>query len=93
MKSKKQLKKELHQLIDSIEDEHVLNVLNDDVVPFVIQSRIKETDAGEDDLTAEQEKELKKAMGEADRGETISFEEFKEQTEQWLTDLKSTKGL
>lgn len=93
MKSKKQLKKELHQLIDSIEDEHVLNVLNDDVVPYIIQNRIKEADAGEDDLTAEQEKELKKAIAEADRGETISFEEFKEKTEQWRTDLKSTKGL
>ena len=92
MKSKKQLKKELHQLIDSIEDEHVLNVLNEDIVPYIIQTRI-ETDAGEDDLTVEQEKELKKAIAEADRGETISFEEFKEQTEQWRTDLKSTKGL
>ena len=31
MKSKEEIKAELHKKIDSIEDEHTLNVLNDDI--------------------------------------------------------------
>jgi methyl coenzyme M reductase gamma subunit len=84
MKSKKQLKQELHKLIDSIEDEHVLNVLNDDIVPYVIQNRAKEAEE-EDDLTEDQLKELKEAIKEADRGETVSYGEFKKAMSRWLT--------
>lgn len=83
MKSKEELKKELHQLIDSIDDEHILNVLNEDVVPYVIDNRTRELD--EDDLTEEQEKELEKAIKEADAGETVSFEEFKKTMSRWLS--------
>jgi hypothetical protein len=83
MKSKEELKKELHQLIDSIDDEHILNVLNEDVVPYVLDNRTKELD--EDDLTEEQEKELEKAIKEADAGETVSFEEYLKATARWRT--------
>jgi len=90
MKSKKKLRKQLHKLIDSIDDEHVLNVLSEDIIPYVIKNRTKE--ANEDDLTEEQEKELEEAIKEADRGETVSYEEFKETMDRWRTELKSTKG-
>ena len=56
MKSKEELKKELHQLIDSIQDEYTLNVLNEDVMPYIIESRTKELD--EDNLTEDQQNEL-----------------------------------
>ncbi len=49
MKSKEDLKKELHALIDTIDDEDILNVLNDDIVPYVIENRTKEKDDEEDD--------------------------------------------
>jgi hypothetical protein len=91
MKTKQELKEELHRLIDSIEDEQVLNELNEDVVPYMIASRNEP--AEDDDLTEEQEKELREAIAEADRSETISFEEFKKSTDRWRTELKSTKGL
>jgi hypothetical protein len=52
---KEELKQKLYKLIDSIEDEHVLNVLNEDVVPYVIENRTKEK--VDDDLTEEQSKE------------------------------------
>jgi hypothetical protein len=82
MKSKEELKKELHALIDSIDDEETLNVLHDDLVPLVIESRVKES--GEEEfLTPEQEKELEVAIKEADNGETISWEEFLNATKQW----------
>jgi PHD/YefM family antitoxin component YafN of YafNO toxin-antitoxin module len=91
-----ELKKKLHELIDNIDDEHTLSVLNDDVVPYVIENRTKEADdeadEAEENLTEEQLKDLDESIAEADRGETISFEEFKKNMEEWRTKLKSTRG-
>jgi predicted transcriptional regulator len=86
-----ELKKKLHELIDSIDDEHTLSVLNEDIVPYVIENRTKEADDIEDDLTEEQLKDLDESIAEADRGETISFEEFKKNMEEWRTKLKSQR--
>jgi PHD/YefM family antitoxin component YafN of YafNO toxin-antitoxin module len=91
--NQEELKKKLHELIDSIDDEHTLNVLNEDIVPYVIENRTKEADDIEDNLTAEQLKDLDEAIAEADRGETISFDEFKKNMEEWRTRLRSTGGL
>ena len=85
MKSKEDLKKELHALIDTIDDEHILNVLNDDIVPYVIENRTKEKDEEEDDLTPEEEKELAEAIRQADAGETMTFDEFKQKMSGWHT--------
>jgi O6-methylguanine-DNA--protein-cysteine methyltransferase len=89
-KSKKnnqeELKKKLHELIDSIEDEHTLSVLNEDIVPYIIENRTKEADEANDDLTEEQEKKLEQAIKEADEGKTMSYEEFKQRMSRWLTD-------
>jgi PHD/YefM family antitoxin component YafN of YafNO toxin-antitoxin module len=90
-KNQEELKKKLHELIDSIEDEHTLSVLHEDIVPYVIENRTKEADDIEDDLTEEQLKDLDESIAEADRGETISFEEFKKNMEEWRTRLKSQR--
>ncbi|MDX2047415.1 MAG: hypothetical protein SFU87_11555 [Chitinophagaceae bacterium] len=82
MKSKKQLKQELHKLIDSIEDEHVLNVLNDDIVPYVIQNRAKEED--NEDLTEEQLKELEEKFKEMEAGEYATMADFRKAMGRWL---------
>lgn len=84
MKSKSELKEKLHALIDGIDDEHVLNFLNEDIMPYVIENRTKKLDE-EDKLTPEQEKELGEAIKEADRGDTITLDEFKKMTERWRT--------
>ena len=89
MKSKKKLREELHKLIDSIEDKHTLNVLNEELVPYVKNGSGK---ADKDELTEEQERLLNQAIEEADRGETVSFEEFKKRMDLWRTGLKSTKN-
>jgi hypothetical protein len=83
MKSKKQLKEELHQLIDSIDDELVLQTLNEDIVPYVAKK-----DA--ETLTAGQQQELEEAIAAADNGETVSFDEFKASMDKWRTAYKST---
>ena len=83
MKTKEEIKKELHKLIDGIEDEHALNVLNEDVIPYVVANRTKEKDEEEDYLTPEQEKDLEEAIRQADAGETISEEEYLKATARW----------
>jgi predicted transcriptional regulator len=84
-KNKKEaLKKKLYKLIDSIEDEQVLHLLNDEVAPYV--TGVKE------ELTGEQERELEEAIREADEGKTISFEEFRKNMDEWITKFKSTEG-
>ena len=84
MKTKDELKIELHKLIDSIEDEHILNVLHDDIVPYVIENRKKKMDEN-DDLTEEQLKELDEAIKEADEGKTVSWNEYQKATARWRT--------
>ena len=83
MKSKKQWKEELHQLIDSIDDEQVLQTLNEDIMPYVAK---KDSES----LTAEQLQELEEAIAAADNGETVSFDEFKSSMDKWRTAYKST---
>lgn len=78
MKSKQEIKEELHRLIDIIEDEHTLNVLHEDVIPYIIENRTKEQD--EEELTKEQEEELDEAIRQADAGEVISWEELLKET-------------
>ena len=91
--NQEELKKKLHELIDSIDDEHTLNVLNEDIVPYVIENRTKEADEAEDDPTDEELKELDEAIEEVERGETISFEEFKKNMDEWRARLKAARGL
>ena len=48
MKTKEELKSELHKLIDSIDDEEILQVLNDEIIPAVIENHSKEFIEGEE---------------------------------------------
>jgi hypothetical protein len=76
MKSKEEIKAELHKKIGSIEDAHTLNVLKDDIVPYAIENRTKDKDEEVEELTEEQEKELDEAIRLVENGETISWGEF-----------------
>jgi len=84
MKSKKKLRKQLHKLIDSIDDEHVLNVLSEDIIPYVIKNRSKK-EGDEDDLTEEQEKELEEGFKEMESGEYATMADFRKAMSRWLT--------
>jgi hypothetical protein len=89
-RNQEELKKKLHELIDSIDDEHTLSVLNEDIVPYVIENRTKEADKEadevEENLTEEQIKDLEDSIKEADEGKTMSYEEFKKRMSRWLID-------
>lgn len=71
------IKKELHRLIDTIENEHVLNILKEDAVAYLSQRDIP----GE--LSPEQLQELNEAIPEADRGEGITPETFRKEMYSW----------
>lgn len=83
MKSKEELKNELHKLIDAIEDEHTLNVLNEDVVPYIISSRTKELD--EEELSIDERDEIEEALRQIKAGETVTDEEYLNATARWRT--------
>jgi len=83
MKTKEQLKKELHEYIDSITDEETLMMVHEDVATY-LNKNLEE--AGEEDyLTEEQEKQLEEAIRQADAGEFISEEEYLKATARWHT--------
>ena len=84
MKSKDEIKAELYKKIDSIDDEHTLNLLNDDIVPYAIENRAKDKDE-EVDLTDEQWEELKVAIKQVKDGKTISLDEFYSKKQRWHT--------
>ena len=80
MKTKEELKKELHEYIDSITDEETLMMVHEDVTSYLKkESEVEE----KDELTEEQEKQLAEAIRQADEGETKPWEEFKVSLEKW----------
>lgn len=85
MKSKEELKVELHRLIDSIEDAELLDVLNDEILPSLIENYSKEMNEEESGSNDEGIPGLDAALNAADNIEPVSPEEFKKMTEKWGT--------
>jgi hypothetical protein len=81
MQSKEELKKELHLLIDKIEDDAILNVLMEDIVPYAVR---RKTDIL-DELSEEQQKDLALSIKESENGDNYTMEEFVKITERWRT--------
>lgn len=81
MKSSKEIKKELHEYIDSIDDEETLWMVHEDVAEYLTKSKMEKQD--DDYLTEEQQNQLDEAIREADAGETMSLDEFKKKMSAW----------
>lgn len=73
-----ELKKQLHNYIDLIDDEETLHMLNDAMAAYAT-----EVDTN-DELTPEQLQDLDRSLEEADRGEFISHEEVMKMSREWL---------
>ena len=73
----KALKTKIYQLLESIEDETVLNQVMEEVSFYATK---KDT---VDELSIQQLKELDKAIEEADNKETISWDDFKKEMNEW----------
>ena len=82
--SKEKLKKELHELIDNIEDEALLNIMKEDAVAY--QKSSEEID-DLSDLTPEERAELEAMAKEDPDKDTINYEEFKNHMQQRLSKL------
>ena len=71
------VKFEIHKLIDSIEDETVLQMLAEDIAYYASKKDIV------DDLNKDQQQELNEAIAEANNGETIDWKNFKNEMNEW----------
>ena len=81
MKTAEQLKKELHEYIDSINTKETLMMIHEDVSSYLKkEAKEKEQD---DELTEEQGKDLEEAIRQADTGEIVSEEEYLKATARW----------
>ena len=82
MKSSKEIKKELHEYIDSIDDEETLWLVREDVVEYL--KKEKEPEA-EDNLTAAEISEINKGLEQIENGETVDWDEYLKATSRWQT--------
>lgn len=73
----KDIKSKIVSMLDEIKDEAVLNLVMEDIAFY----------AGKQDtvdkLTAEQTKELDAAIKDADTNETIAWDDFKKEMNEW----------
>jgi len=63
--------------LDKTEDETILNQLMEDVAFYATKKDIT------DDLSPAQQKEFSKAIQEADNKETMTWDKFKEEMNEW----------
>ena len=71
------LKKKIYELLESIEDESILNQVMEDVSFYTSGQDVV------DSISPKQLKELDEAISEADKGDTISWDEFKKEMSEW----------
>ena len=82
--SKEKLKKELHELIDNMEDEEMLSMVKEDIVAY----QKAETEFDDlSDLTPEERTDLEKLANEDPDKDSMSFEDYKKEMKQWLSKL------
>jgi len=74
MKSSKEIKKELHEYIDSIDDEETLWMVHEDVVEYLKKEKLEGNE--EEDVTEEQISEIKTGLQQIENGETIDWEDY-----------------
>lgn len=83
MKSSKELKKELHEYIDSIDDDETLWMVHEDVVEYLKKnSTEKDTD---EELSEQQIREFDKAVKEMENGEYVTMKDFRKTMGRWIT--------
>jgi hypothetical protein len=73
----KAVKTKIYQILEDIEDESVLNQVMENVTFYATKKDI------EDELSKDQLNELDKAMAEADNKETITWNDFKKEMNEW----------
>ncbi len=83
MKSSKEIKKELHEYIDNIEDEETLWMVHEEVAEYVKKEKVAEKE--EEDLSDEEISEIKIGLKQIQNGETVDWDEYLKATSRWHT--------
>ena len=73
----KEVKSKLYSLVDTIEDENILQMVMEDVAYYASDKDVAA------ELTKEQLKELDEAISEADNNETTDWNDFKKEMNEW----------
>lgn len=81
--NKEEIKQKIHQLIDEIDDEEMLNILHEDATDY----KNIATAPADDELSQEQWASVMKGLAQAEKGETISHEQVVQKIKEW----RSTK--
>ena len=83
MKTSEELKKELHEYIDSIDDEETLWMVHEEVAAYLKKDLVEENE--EDDLTEEEISEIKIGLQQIENGETVDWDDYLKATARWHT--------
>ena len=73
----KEVKSKIYQLIDSIKDENILQMVMEDVAYYASDKEVT------DELSKDQLKELDEAISEADRNDTMDWGDLKKEMNEW----------
>ena len=73
----KEVKSKIYQLVDSIEDENILQMVMEDVAYYASDKDVA------NELTKDQLKELDEANSEADKNETMDWNDLKKERNEW----------
>jgi predicted transcriptional regulator len=84
MKSSEEIKKELHEYIDNIEDEETLWMVREDLMEYLKKEKLEEEEE-EDYLTEDQKQQLKEPIRQAEAGEFVTEVEYQKAVERWRT--------
>lgn len=84
MKSSKEIKKELHEYIDNIEDEETLWMVHEEVAEYLKKEKTSANE--EEDLTEDQIYEIKTGLDQIENGETIDWDDYLKATSRWNTE-------
>lgn len=71
------IKTKIYQLLEDINDETILNQVMEDISFYASKNDVTET------LTAEQLNELNLALIEGDTGDTLPWDDFKQEMHEW----------
>ena len=85
MKSSKQIKKELHEYIDRIDDEETLWIVHEEVGEYLKKDKVKLEDNTEEVLTEEEISEINTGLQQVKKGELVDWDEYLKATSRWQT--------
>lgn len=81
MKTPAEIKRELHEYIDSINDEKTLMMVHEEVSSYLINEIADE----DEELTEQQMLEIGKGLDQIEKGETVDWDTYLKATARWHT--------